>query len=36
MDARTTKVLTLSDGLFSSPNAFVFDFEGNLVLVGYY
>ncbi|CAE7720602.1 unnamed protein product [Symbiodinium sp. CCMP2592] len=36
MDSRTTKVLTLSNGLFSSPNAFVFDFEGKLVLVGYY
>ncbi|CAE7506452.1 unnamed protein product [Symbiodinium sp. CCMP2456] len=36
MDDRTTRVLTLSDGLFSVPNAFVFDWERNLVLVGCY
>ncbi|CAE7466199.1 unnamed protein product, partial [Symbiodinium sp. CCMP2456] len=33
MDDRTTRVLSLSDGAFSVPNAFVFDWERNLVLV---
>ncbi|CAE7763895.1 unnamed protein product [Symbiodinium necroappetens] len=36
MDARTTRVLTLSNGNFSVPNAFVFDWDRNLVLVGCY
>lgn len=36
IDARTTRVLTLSNGNFSVPNAFVFDWDRNLVLVGCY